>query len=66
MKNPAIFYGGIVIAVIALILTVDYLIPNSPHLFADNAMHWKHAVLFFAIAVIGIIGALVNRPRSAA
>ncbi len=64
MKSPAIFYGAIVVAIIALVLGVEYLIPGVPHLLADTAMHLKHAVLFFAVAAICIIGALVTRPKA--
>lgn len=64
VKSPAIFYGAIVVAIIALILGVEYLIPGVPHLLTDTAMHLKHAVLFFFIAAICIVGALVTRPKA--
>jgi hypothetical protein len=65
MKNPAIFYGGIVLAIVGIALGVFFLIPGINHVIADSGMHWKHAILFFGLAVIGIIGALVARPKSA-
>jgi hypothetical protein len=65
MKNPAIFYGGIVLAIVGIALGVFFLIPNIPHVIADSNMHWKHAALFFGLAVVGIIGALVARPKAA-
>ncbi|HEX6107820.1 MAG TPA: hypothetical protein VFZ02_00305 [Ktedonobacteraceae bacterium] len=66
MKNPAIFYGGIVLAIVGIALGVFFLIPGINHIIADSNMHIKHALLFFGLAVIGIIGALVARPNAAA
>ena len=65
MKNPAIFYGGIVLAIVGIALGVFFLIPGINHFIADNNMHIKHALLSFGLAVIGIIGALVTRPKAA-
>ena len=65
MKNPAIFYGGIVLAIVGIALGIFFLIPGINHVIADSAMHIKHALLFFGLAVIGIIGALVARPKAA-
>ncbi len=65
MKNPAIFYGGIVLAIVGIALGIFFLIPGINHVIADSAMHIKHAILFFGLAVIGIIGALVARPKAA-
>jgi hypothetical protein len=65
MKNPAIFYGGIVLAIVGIALGVFFLIPGINHVIADSSMHWKHAILCFGLAVIGIIGALVARPKAA-
>jgi hypothetical protein len=65
MKNPAIFYGGIVLAIVGLALGIFFLIPGINHVIADSTMHIKHAILFFGLAVIGIIGALVARPKAA-
>ena len=65
MKNPAIFYGGIVLAIVGIALGIFFLIPGINHVIADSSMHIKHAILFFGLAVIGIIGALVARPKAA-
>ena len=65
MKNPAIFYGGIVLAIVGIALGVFFLIPGISHVIADSSMHIKHALLFFGLAAIGIIGALVARPKAA-
>jgi hypothetical protein len=66
MKNPAIFFLGILVAIIGVALGVFFLIPNINHIIADNQVHIKHAIAFFALAVVGILIALVNRPRSSA
>ena len=65
MKNPAIFYGGIVLAIVGIALGVFFLIPGINHVIADSNMHIKHAILSFGLAAIGIIGALVARPKAA-
>ena len=65
LKNPAIFYGGIVLAIVGIALGIFFLIPGINHVIADSSMHIKHAILFFGLAVIGIIGALVARPKAA-
>ena len=65
MKNPAIFYGGIVLAIVGIALGVFFLIPGINHVIADSNMHIKHAILSFGLAALGIIGALVARPKAA-
>ena len=67
-KNPALFYGALAVAVIGLILCIWYLVPGVYHPLASGnvmAMHFKHAAVFGALAVIGVIGALVTRPKAA-
>jgi hypothetical protein len=67
MKNPAVFFGAIAVAVIAILVAVYYLIPSIPHVLATPALgpHYKHATIFGVLAIIGIIGALVTRPKPA-
>lgn len=65
MKNPALFFGGIVVAILGVALGVFFLVPGVPHVITDSAMHVKHAIAFFALGVIGILAALVSRPKSA-
>lgn len=68
-KNPVIFYGGIVVAVIALALSVYYILPGYSHVLVTHdptARHVTHAVGFAAIAIVAIIAALVTRPKSSA
>ncbi len=64
MKNPALFYGAIVFAIVGIALGVFFLIPGVPHVIADSNMHIKHAILFFGIGVVCILGALVTRPKA--
>ena len=67
MKNPVLFYGSILVAVVALALAVYYIIPGIYHPLTTTppmASHPTHAVAFFLLAIIGVVAALVNRPKS--
>jgi len=68
MSKTTIFYAGIAVTVIALLLAVYYIIPGVYHVLASNPMqpHYKHAVAFTALAVIAALAAVINRPRTAA
>ncbi len=69
MKSPALFYGAIAVAIIALLLAVFYAIPGVSHPLASGnpmAAHYKHAALFAVIAILGVVGALVSRKAVAA
>ena len=68
MKNPVLFYGAILVAVVALALAVYYIIPGIYHPLTTTpplASHPTHAVAFFILAVICVVAALVTRPKSA-
>jgi hypothetical protein len=65
MKNPALFFGGILVAIIGVALGVFFLVPGIPHIIADSNMHIKHAIAFFVLGVVGVIAALVSRPKAA-
>jgi hypothetical protein len=69
MKNPALFYGAIVVAVVALALGVYYLVPGIYHPLTFSGTptdsHHTHAIAFFVLCALLIIVALVNRPKSA-
>lgn len=65
MKNPALFYGGIVLALAGIALGIFFLIPGVPHIITDSNPHIKHAIAFFSLAIVGILAALVTRPRAA-
>ena len=65
-KNPLLFFGGIVLAIICIALTIYYVLPaHYMHLFASNpyGTNVKHAVAFAVIAVICLLVAAINRPR---
>ena len=68
MKNSTLFFGAIAVAIIAAVLAVYYLIPGVYHPLTFSGLatsaHYKHAALFFVIAVIAIVGALVTRPKT--
>ncbi len=71
MKNPALFYGAIVVAVISLALGIYYAIPGVYHVLTSGSHpamdpQPSHVVLFIGIAVVCIVAALVTRPRSRA
>ncbi|HEU5227013.1 MAG TPA: hypothetical protein VFU49_04305 [Ktedonobacteraceae bacterium] len=69
MKNPVVFYGAIVVAILSLALAVYYVIPGYSHILVSGnptAMHLKHVLLFAGIAVLGVIAALVTRPKAKA
>jgi hypothetical protein len=68
-KNPSLFYGAIAVAVVALLITIYYVIPGVNHVLVSGnptAMHLKHVILFAALTVLAVIGALVTRPKAAA
>lgn len=69
MKNPALFIGSLVVAVVALALGVFYLIPGPYHPLTfsktPESAHLTHAVAFFVLCLLLIVVALVNRPKSA-
>jgi hypothetical protein len=57
MNRSTLFSLGIAVAVVCAIIAVVYLAGGSP-----LGHHIKHAILFFAIAVVAALFALVNRP----
>ncbi|HET9922222.1 MAG TPA: hypothetical protein VFQ30_20495 [Ktedonobacteraceae bacterium] len=68
MKNPAIFFGAIIIAIISLAIGIYYAIPGVHHILVSGshpAMETQptHVVLFVGIAVLCVIAALVTRPK---
>lgn len=68
LKNPAVFYGAIVVAIVSLALAIYYVVPGINHVMVSGnptAMHLKHVALFAAIFIVCVIGALVTRPKAA-
>jgi len=68
MNKSTLFYGAIAIAVIALLICIYYMVPGVYHVLAThdiNSSQPKHAIAFGAIAVVAILAALINRPKTA-
>lgn len=65
MKNPAIFFGGIILALLGIALGIFFLVPGINHVITSSAVHIKHAAASFVLAALGIVAALVNRPKTA-
>lgn len=69
MNRSMLFIGGIVVAIIGLILAVYYAIPVHHILVSGkvpaNLPQPTHILLFAIIAVLGILASVVNRPKGA-
>ena len=67
-NNRTFFYVAIVVALIALVLCVFYLIPGVYHPLTFSGKptdaHRTHAIAFGALTALAIVGALVTRPKS--
>ena len=59
MNRSTLFYIGIAVAVVCLIIALLYLTGAT-----SLGHHIKHAILFFGIAVVAGLFAAVNRPLS--
>ncbi|HEY8685854.1 MAG TPA: hypothetical protein VIO57_09640 [Chloroflexota bacterium] len=57
MNRSTLFGLGIAVAVVCALIAIVYLVGGSP-----LGHHIKHAILFFAIAVVAALFAMVNRP----
>jgi hypothetical protein len=66
MSKQTLFWGGILLFVVGVAAGIFFLIPGINHVIADSHMHLKHAIAAFALAVVGLLGALVNRPQARA
>ena len=68
MKNPALFSGAIVLALLALALGIYYFVPGIYHPFTfsgtPTGSHLTHGVAFLILAAILVVAALINRPKS--
>lgn len=65
MKNPALFVGGIILVILGIALGIFFLVPGINHVITTSQTHTKHAIACFALAVLGLLVALVNRPKAA-
>lgn len=66
-KNPAMFYGAIVLAIVFLLVCVYYILPGYYHVLSTHDFtkpQLKHALLFGVLAILAILAALVTRPKS--
>lgn len=59
MNRAQLFYAGIAVAVICVIVAVLYWVGAMP---PDQKVHVKHGIVFLGIAVIAALFALANRP----
>ena len=66
MNKQTLFWGGMLLFLVGVAGGIFFLIPGIPHVIADSNVHIKHAIAAFAVGVLGILAALVNRPRSRA
>jgi hypothetical protein len=64
MNKQTLFWGGILLFLVGVVAGIFFLIPGIPHVIADTHMHVKHAIAAFAVGVVGMLGALVNRPQA--
>lgn len=64
MNNPVLFFGGILVTILGIALGIFFLIPGINHVITSSSVHYKHAIACFALAVLAILVALVNRPRA--
>jgi hypothetical protein len=68
VKSPALFFGAIVVAVLAILGAIYYALPGYSHILVTHdpmARHVTHTIAFAALAVICVIAALVTRPKPA-
>jgi hypothetical protein len=59
MKPSVAYLVGGVVCVVCVAIGVYYLLPNINHVLASPAQgtHIKHALVFFALAVVALVGA---------
>lgn len=67
MNNRIVlFIGGLVIALVALLCSIYYIIPGYAHVLVTHnatASHPTHALAFFTLAFLAFLVALISRPR---
>jgi uncharacterized membrane protein HdeD (DUF308 family) len=69
MKGSTLFWAAIILAVICVLVGVYYLIPGVYHILSfhsPNDPQSKHAILFFALAVVLLIASRFTRTRPVA
>ncbi|HEY7414780.1 MAG TPA: hypothetical protein VH593_06285 [Ktedonobacteraceae bacterium] len=68
MSRTTIFSLSIVVAVLALIIAIYYAIPGVYHVLVSGThppmdTQPTHVVLFVVIAILGVLVALIYRPK---
>lgn len=63
-KSRGMMAAWVVLAVIFAALAVFYLTVNTSFLASASGKHYKHAVLFAALAVLSLVAASFARPRN--
>lgn len=69
MNRTTLFLGSLGIALLSLLLAIYYALPGVYHVLVSGSHppmdpQPTHIVLFVVLMVLGIIVALVNRPRT--
>lgn len=69
MKSPVVFFGAIIVAIVALVLAIYYAIPGIHHYatfgsHAPNDIQPAHIALFGVLAVLCVLAALIARPKA--
>lgn len=65
MGRSQLFLLGILLCLVGIVLGIFFLIPGIPHIITSSTQHVKHAVACFVLAALGLVVALVSRPRVA-
>lgn len=65
-NRKLLFIGGIIVAIVALLCSIYYIIPGYDHILVTHdstASHPTHFVAFLGLTIVGALVALVSRPR---
>ncbi|GHO78648.1 hypothetical protein KSD_64190 [Ktedonobacter sp. SOSP1-85] len=65
-NRKLLFIGGIIVAIVALLCSIYYIIPGYNHILVTHdstASHPTHFVAFLGLAIVGALVALVSRPK---
>jgi CDP-diglyceride synthetase len=69
MKNPGIFFGAIIVAIVCFLIGIYYALPGVNHILVSGKTppmepQPTHILLFMGLAVLCVIAALVTRPKA--
>jgi len=62
-KSRGMMLAWVVLAVVFAALCIFYLTQNTSFLASGTGKHYKHAVLFAALALLSLVAASFARPR---